>query len=101
MATRAASLRLESATVSPVGVESASPLAVKPGETVRVSWGTFQNWGLVVRGTPSVQIRFAGLVHEEEGKIREWAAAQGCAGLLRKPVEPTELLREITRCLGA
>src|SRR5439155_814081 len=32
---------------------------------------------------------------------REWAAAQGCAGLLRKPVEPTELLREITRCLGA
>ena len=30
VATRAASLRLESATLSPVGVESASPLAVKP-----------------------------------------------------------------------
>src|SRR5262249_40861791 len=29
----------------------------------------------------------------------EWAASQGCAGLLRKPVEPETLLPEIHRCL--
>src|SRR3989442_866744 len=28
--------------------------------------------GLVVRGAPSAQIRFAGLTPDEEGKIREW-----------------------------
>jgi CheY-like chemotaxis protein len=30
----------------------------------------------------------------------EWAAAHGCAGLLRKPVEPAELLAEVRRCLA-
>jgi CheY-like chemotaxis protein len=30
----------------------------------------------------------------------EWAAAQGCAGFLRKPVDAAELLQEVTRCLG-
>ena len=78
VATRSASLRLDRATVSPAGVESSSQLPFKAGETVRLSWGTFQSWGLVVRGAPSAQIRFAGLTHDEEGKIREWvkSAAQ-------------------------
>jgi CheY-like chemotaxis protein len=30
---------------------------------------------------------------------REWAAAHGCAGLLRKPVGTDELLEEVRRCL--
>src|SRR5256886_14710620 len=78
VATRSASLCLDRATVSPAGVESSSQLPFKAGETVRLSWGTFQSWGLVVRGAPSAQIRFAGLTHDEEGKIREWvkSAAQ-------------------------
>jgi two-component system, chemotaxis family, chemotaxis protein CheY len=31
---------------------------------------------------------------------REWAAANGCAGFLRKPVEEGELLEEVRRCLA-
>jgi CheY-like chemotaxis protein len=31
---------------------------------------------------------------------REWAAAHGCAGCLRKPIEVPELLEEVRRCLG-
>ena len=31
---------------------------------------------------------------------REWAAANGCQGFLRKPIETEPLLREIRRCLG-
>ena len=31
---------------------------------------------------------------------REWAQAHGCAGFLRQPVEPDELLREVRRCLA-
>jgi hypothetical protein len=30
---------------------------------------------------------------------REWAQDHGCAGFLRKPIDPEELLREIRRCL--
>jgi CheY-like chemotaxis protein len=73
VSTRSASLRLDAATVSPAGVESASSLPIKAGDTVRLSWGAFQSWGLVVRGAPAVQIRLAGLAPEEEGKIRDWA----------------------------
>jgi DNA-binding NarL/FixJ family response regulator len=72
VATRTASSRLDRATVSLTGIESPAQLPLKAGETVRLSWGTFQIWGLVVRGAPSTQIRFAGLTPEEEGKIREW-----------------------------
>ena len=31
---------------------------------------------------------------------REWAAAHGCAGFLRKPIDVNELLREVRRCAG-
>ena len=91
VATRSASLCLDRATVSPAGVESSSQLPFKAGETVRLSWGTFQSWGLVVRGAPSAQIRFAGLTHDEEGKIREWvksAAQQQPAAAQASPPLP-------------
>jgi CheY-like chemotaxis protein len=29
----------------------------------------------------------------------EWASANGCAGFLKKPVEPEKLFREVDRCL--
>jgi CheY-like chemotaxis protein len=35
-----------------------------------------------------------------EALTPEWAEAHGCAGLVRKPVEPDELLAEVRRCLG-
>jgi CheY-like chemotaxis protein len=35
-----------------------------------------------------------------EALTPEWAAAHGCAGLLRKPVGPEELLDEVRRCLA-
>jgi two-component system chemotaxis response regulator CheY len=31
---------------------------------------------------------------------REWAKDKGCAGFVRKPVEPEALLTEVSRCLG-
>src|SRR5689334_10641541 len=61
VATRGSSSRLDRAMVSPVGVECPGQVPLKPGETVRLSWAGFQAWGLVVRGAPSTQIRFAGL----------------------------------------
>jgi hypothetical protein len=72
VATRSSTSRLDRATVSAAGVESPAQLALKAGETVRLSWGAFQSWGLVVRGAPSAQIRFAGLGPDEEATIREW-----------------------------
>ena len=32
---------------------------------------------------------------------REWAAQNGCAGFLRKPIEEDELLDEVNRLLAA
>jgi hypothetical protein len=72
VAGKSAVSRIERATVSAVGVEAPSALSLKPGETVRLSWGSFQSWGLVVRGGPSAQIRFAGLSPDEEAKIQQW-----------------------------
>jgi CheY-like chemotaxis protein len=72
VATRGAASRLDRATVSPVGVEAPSELPLKTGQTVRLSWAAFQSWGLVVRGGPSAQVRFAGLGPEEEAKVRDW-----------------------------
>src|SRR5713101_5972932 len=69
VATRSAASKVDKATVSPAGIEAAAQLPVKAGETVRVAWGAFQHWGLVVCGAPSVRIRFAGLAPEEETQI--------------------------------
>jgi CheY-like chemotaxis protein len=30
----------------------------------------------------------------------EWAEAHGCAGIIRKPIDPDEMLVEIHRCLA-
>jgi DNA-binding NarL/FixJ family response regulator len=72
VATRSSSSRIDNAKVSPTGVEAAGQLPLKNGDTVRLSWGSFQIWGVVVRAGPSGQIRFAGLAPDEEGRIREW-----------------------------
>jgi hypothetical protein len=72
VATRTLTTQVEAAAITPAGVEAPGDLPLKAGETVRLSWGTFQTWGLVVRGGPSAQIRFAGLAPDEEGQIREW-----------------------------
>jgi len=70
VATRSSSFRIED--VSPNGVEATGQLPFKSGDTVRLSWGSFQIWGVAVRGGPTAQIRFAGLAPDEEGPIREW-----------------------------
>ncbi|MGE5048967.1 MAG: hypothetical protein ACM3PC_10385, partial [Deltaproteobacteria bacterium] len=93
VATRNAASRVDEAKVCPDGIEAASELPLKAGDTVRLSWGGFQSWGLVVRGSPSAQIRFAGLAPEEEVKIRDWlksaAPAPGAApGTRPTPAAP-------------
>ena len=77
VATRSSSLRIDNAMVSPHGVEAPGQLPLKSGETVRLSWGAFQFWGVVARGGPTVQIRFAGLAPDEEGRIRDWIKSNG------------------------
>src|SRR6266404_7483959 len=72
VAARGSSSRIDRATVSSAGVEAPSQLPLKAGDTVRLSWGAFQSWGLVVRGGPSAQIRFAGLAPEEDAKVQQW-----------------------------
>lgn len=75
VATRKSASRLDQARVCASGVEAPTELSLKPGETVRLQWGKFQTWGLVVRGGPSAQIRFAGLSPEEEAQIRAWVSS--------------------------
>ena len=77
VATRSSSSRVERALVSPNGVQAPAQLPLKAGETVRLSFGSFQSWGLVARAGPPTQIRFAGLAPDEETKIREWVKSGG------------------------
>ena len=79
VATRTAASKVDRATVSAAGVEAGSELPVKAGETVRLSWASFQSWGLVVRGGPSALIRFAGLAPDEETRIRDWLKSGAAA----------------------
>jgi len=79
ISTRTSTARMEYAAISAAGIEAPGELPVKSGETVRLSWGNFQSWGLVVRGGPSVQIRFAGLAPDEEANIRDWLKNGGRA----------------------
>src|SRR4051812_34522826 len=72
VATRTSASKVDPATVSLAGIETPSELPLKAGDTVRLSWGTFQSWGLVVRAGPTAQIRFAGLAPDEEAQIRDW-----------------------------
>ena len=88
VATRTAASKLDQATVSLAGVESPAELPLKAGETVRLTWGTFQSWGLVVRGGPSAQIRFAGLAPDEEAQIRDWLKGGAPAQSAAAPTPP-------------
>ena len=87
VATRSAASQVDKATVSPAGIESLAALPVKEGETVRLAWGTFQHWGLVVRGGPPLQIRFAGLAPDEEAQIRDWLKSGAAAATEAKPAD--------------
>src|SRR6266849_3890861 len=75
---------LAQATVTPSGVHAAAALPFQPGETVRLSWGAFETWGLVVRASPDAQIRFAGVTPDEDARIREWLR-QAIGGGAAKP----------------
>src|SRR5216683_2535224 len=75
---------LAQATVTASGVHAGAALPFQPGETVRLSWGALEAWGLVVRASPDAQIRFAGVTPDEEGRIRDWMR-QAMSGAAAKP----------------
>lgn len=76
VATRSATVQLASATVTPSGIEAETAAAqLKPGETVQLTFCGFQVWGLIARAEAPLQIRFAGLTPDEEGRIRKWIEA--------------------------
>ncbi len=75
---------LAQATVTASGVHAGAALPFQPGETVRLSWGALEAWGLVVRASPDAQIRFAGVTPDEEGRIRDWIR-QAMGGAAAKP----------------
>ena len=75
---------LAQATVTASGVHASAALPFQPGETVRLSWGEFETWGLVVRASPDAQIRFAGVAPDEEARIREWMR-QAMGGAAARP----------------
>jgi len=78
---------LAQATITASGVHAGAALPFQPGETVRLSWGDFETWGLVVRATPDAQIRFAGVTPDEEARIREWTR-QAAAVVPAAPARP-------------
>jgi DNA-binding NarL/FixJ family response regulator len=72
-------VQLAQATVTQAGVHAGATLPFEPGETVRLSWDGFETWGLVVRGAPDTQVRFAGVAPDEEARIRDWLKQAGGA----------------------
>jgi hypothetical protein len=82
VATRSTTLQLAGAQVTGAGIEAAGDLPFKAGETVRLTFASFQAWGLVARAAGPARIRFAGLTPDEEGQIRKWLdAGAPAAGL--------------------
>ncbi|HWE23111.1 MAG TPA: hypothetical protein VG496_04140 [Myxococcales bacterium] len=79
---------LAQASVTAAGVHAPGALPFDPGETVRISWGTFECWGLVARASPDSQVRFAGLAPDEEARIREWVKANGAGANPGRPEAP-------------
>ncbi len=75
---------LAQTTVTASGLHAGVALPFQPGETVRLSWGPFETWGLVVRASPDAQIRFAGVTPDEEARIRDWMR-QAMGGAAAKP----------------
>jgi DNA-binding NarL/FixJ family response regulator len=88
VATRSSSSRLDRAAVSAHGVHAPSQLPLKPGETVRLSFGSFQGWGLVAKAGPPAQIRFAGLAPDEEKRLQDWVKAGGKQQPASPPAPP-------------
>ncbi len=78
---------LAQTTVTASGLHAGVALPFQPGETVRLSWGPFETWGLVVRASPDAQIRFAGVTPDEEARIRDWMR-QAMGGAAAKPRAP-------------
>jgi hypothetical protein len=73
VATRTATVKLASARVTASGIEAETASGeFKAGETVRLTFGAFNVWGLTARAEAPLQIRFAGLTPDEEGRIRKW-----------------------------
>jgi CheY-like chemotaxis protein len=87
--TRNATLKLEGATVVAAGIESAIEAPFKAGETVRLTFGPFQAWGLVAQPAGPLRIRFAGLTADEEGQIRKWVDSGGRAAPAQAAPSPT------------
>jgi len=81
-------VQLPQATVTASGVHAAAPLPFQAGETVRLSWDTFEAWGLMVRASPDVQIRFAGVAPEEDARIRDWLQKASGGAAARPAVVP-------------
>jgi hypothetical protein len=77
VATRTATHNLQGARVVASGVQAPAEVQLTPGETVRLTFGGFQVWGLVARGAEPLQIRFAGLTPDEEARIRKWVENGG------------------------
>jgi CheY-like chemotaxis protein len=63
-----------------------------PSTTGEEFLSTLRNW--------SRPLFFPIILTTEAAVSPEWANAQGCAGLLRKPFGRQTLLAEIARCLG-
>ena len=77
-------VQLAQATVTAAGVHAAAGLPFQAGETVRLSWGGLETWGLVVRASPDAQVRFAGVTPEEDARIRDWLR-QALGGASARP----------------
>jgi hypothetical protein len=91
---RTATHNLPGARVVANGIEAPGEVQVKPGETVRLTFGGFQVWGLVARAEGPLQIRFAGLTTDEEARIRKWVENGGRSPASQpigavKPVPPS------------
>jgi hypothetical protein len=95
VATRSTALKLSAAGITAAGIEAATEAGsgnpLKPGETVRLSFGPFQVWGLVARGAEPLQIRFAGLTPAEEGQIRKWLQQRAAAQTAGEPAAAVEV----------
>ena len=81
-------VQLAQATVTASGVHAPAGLPFQTGETVRLSWGAFETWGLVVRASPDAQIRFAGVAPDEDARIRDWLQKAAGGASARPAVVP-------------
>jgi hypothetical protein len=89
-------VQLAQATVTASGVHAPAGLPFQAGETVRLSWGAFETWGLVVRASPDAQIRFAGIAPDEDARIRDWLQKAAGGATARAALVPAAPARTPT-----